>query len=69
MRVTVCTYMYMCTCPTDAVKTKRIEQLELTVARLESMLNYVVPYSQPPAINILPQGPPPLPPRRLSPSP
>ena len=53
------------TCPTDAEKTKRIEQLELTVARLESTLSYHFSYGQPPAPNIRLQGPPPLPPKEF----
>ena len=55
-------------CYLDAENKKRIKELELTVARLETMLNYYAgfSYSQP----AIPEGgPPPLPPKGLPPSP
>lgn len=52
------------TCPTDVEKTKRIEELELTVSRL---LSYTISCSQQPAV--LSQGLPPLPLRGIAPSP
>ena len=55
----------MCICPTNAEKTKQVEQLELMVARLESTLGYFVAYGQSPAPCVQLQAPPPLPPKGL----
>lgn len=63
----VCVFNIIALYYLDAENRKRIKELELTVARLEAMLNYAgFSYSQP---AISQEGPPPLPPKGLPPSP